>query len=97
MAWLGPALSGYAGTALKKKQAKGSSGSSTKDINKAVKGAVKSPSGAANAAIGMAQPGEYRRGGKVRKTGMARVEKGERVLTRKQQKRMGRRRQSSKR
>ena len=32
-----------------------------------------------------AEPSEYKRGGMVRKTGMALVHKGERVLTRKQQ------------
>ena len=36
---------------------------------------------------GSAEPSEYKHGGMVRKTGMARVHKGERVLTRKQARR----------
>jgi hypothetical protein len=32
---------------------------------------------------------EYKRGGKVKRTGLARVHKGERVLTKRQAKRMG--------
>jgi hypothetical protein len=35
-----------------------------------------------------ASPNSYKRGGKVRKTGMAKVHKGERVLTKAQQRRM---------
>jgi hypothetical protein len=39
-----------------------------------------------------ADPGEFKRGGKVRKTGMAKVHKGEKVLTKRQAKRMERKR-----
>ena len=36
----------------------------------------------------MASPPSYKKGGKVKKTGMALVHKGERVMTRKQQRKM---------
>lgn len=39
-----------------------------------------------------AEPDDYRRGGKVRKGGMARLEKGERVLTKRQAARRSKRR-----
>jgi hypothetical protein len=38
------------------------------------------------------QPGEFKRGGTVRKGGRAKVHKGERVLTKRQAKRYGRKR-----
>lgn len=37
-------------------------------------------------AVGSASPDSFKRGGKVRKTGIAKVHKGERVLTKKQAK-----------
>ena len=51
----------------------------------------KTPKGSSDASSGgnsddPATPGSFKRGGKVKKTGMAKVHKGERVLTKKQQK-----------
>lgn len=87
-------MSGYAGTAMKRRKPK--SGGDTKAANKAIKSDVGNLPVPAD--IMRASPGQYRRGGKVKKGGFARVHKGERVLTKGQQKRMKRRRgQSSKR
>lgn len=42
----------------------------------------------ANPNYGKAQPSSYKKGGKVKKTGMAKVHKGERVLTKAQTKKL---------
>jgi hypothetical protein len=67
---LAPTVAGKIKNALKKQPTGSDSGSS----------------GAATEGDAAANPGSFKRGGKVRKTGMARVHKGERVLTKKQNK-----------
>jgi hypothetical protein len=64
----------HIGSAIKKKRAK----ASTSDTVRTSESMDRSP---------VAEPDSYRRGGKVRKTGYAKVHKGERVLTRKQARR----------
>lgn len=88
-------MSGFAGTAMKKRD-KDAPKKQMKAADKAIKSDVgNSP---VPADILRASPGQYRRGGKVKKSGWAKVHKNERVLTPKQQRRMKRRRgQSAKR
>jgi len=52
-----------------------------------VQGATKKKSSQQSQQV--AQPPVYKRGGKVKKTGMAKVHRGERVLTKKQQRKRG--------
>lgn len=72
--------------------------SSPKDAAKAIRVSMKEENWA-RAKVGLkpngdyskyvASVGSYKRGGKIKKTGMAKVHKGERVLTKKQQVKLG--------
>lgn len=54
-------------------------------IGSKIKGTLKTqPTGSDGGSGPMADAGSFKRGGPVRKTGLARVHKGERVLTKKQ-------------
>lgn len=76
---------------------------STTDNLKTIIGKIRSKLGRRKPSVGddsdsnLATPRTLRRGGKVRKTGMALVHKGERMLTRKQAKRYGRNRRGGRR
>ena len=67
------------------------SGSPLAKVMKKIRGASKKGSSGSSDETGASSdyvPRSYHRGGKVRKTGLARLKKGERVLTRGQQKRL---------
>lgn len=76
---------------------------STTDNLKSIIGKIRSklgrkkPSTSDDSDSNLATPRALRRGGKVRKTGMALVHKGERMLTKKQAKRYGRNRRGGRR
>ena len=81
----------------------GSKTPSTTDNLKSIIGKIRSklgrrkPSTSDDSDSNLATPRTLRRGGKVRKTGMALVHKGERMLTKKQAKRYGRNRRGGRR
>ena len=81
----------------------GSKTPSTADNLKSIIGKIRSKLGRKKSSTSddsdsnLATPRTLRRGGKVRKTGMALVHKGERMLTKKQAKRYGRNRRGGRR
>jgi hypothetical protein len=90
-------MGGFSDTALKKRQAKaGSSGNQKSSLVKRFIGKLtrgKAPK-VGNLPTSTRQVpdfvGSYKRGGKIRKTGMAKVHRGERVLSKRQAKRYAR-------
>ncbi len=92
---VGAAAAGYA--AYKKKKADSDSGSDEGAAQRAAKRtgmAAKARSVATGTPDADAQPSTFKRGGKVKKTGRAKVHKGERVLTAKQSRKYGRRKRA---
>ena len=98
MGFLGGALSGYANTAAKMRDKDGDDGKGKKPslgsrVVKRVKtyvGGMRKPNASPKLTPDVPYDYEsFKRGGKVKKTGFAKVHKGERVLTKKQQRGMG--------
>jgi hypothetical protein len=87
-------MSGILGLASKKKgrgksgggggSSSGGGGSGGKGLIKDIQGLKSTPKPDSSQLVG-----EFKRGGKVRKTGLARVHAGERVLTKRQQRKAG--------
>jgi hypothetical protein len=96
MGYLGGAIQGFTDTTTKRQNKKVGNGSSDSNGGSSIASKVKKfiqqkfgqPKTPVTSPSTTASPGYYKRGGKVKRGGMARVHKGERVLTKSQQRRM---------